>query len=185
MDHPHCGGAGDSTTKVVFLTSATYDGNLGGVAGADAECQALADAAGLSGIFLAWLSDDLGSSPSTTFIRSEEPYVRVDDVKVAANWADLTDGTILHPIEADEQGGRPRSAGPGAIIEVWTGTDGDGTLRSAGQTCNDWFSTSDVLRGLRGNSTRSHEGNPGDPVWTVWSASPGCNLPFRLFCFEN
>jgi len=35
----------------VFVTSETYDGNLGGIAGADSKCQALADAAGLDGIW--------------------------------------------------------------------------------------------------------------------------------------
>src|SRR5207248_2675590 len=44
--------------KRVFVTSVMYDGNLGGLAGADAKCQARATAASLSGTYKAWLSDD-------------------------------------------------------------------------------------------------------------------------------
>src|SRR3989344_6490978 len=44
-------------SKRAFVTSATYHGNLGGLAGGDAECQSLANAASLGGIWKAWLSD--------------------------------------------------------------------------------------------------------------------------------
>lgn len=42
--------------KRIFLTSTVYDGNLGGLAGADAKCQARADAAHLGGTWKAILS---------------------------------------------------------------------------------------------------------------------------------
>src|SRR5438552_1893289 len=43
------GGGGSSTTgnNRVFVTSAKYDGALGGLVGGDAQCQALADEEGL------------------------------------------------------------------------------------------------------------------------------------------
>ena len=41
---------------LVFVTSTTHNGNLGGVAGADAICNARAAAAGLPGSYLAWIS---------------------------------------------------------------------------------------------------------------------------------
>jgi hypothetical protein len=51
------GDAGSSTApKRIFLTSTVYDGNLGGLAGADAKCQARADAAQLGGTWKAILS---------------------------------------------------------------------------------------------------------------------------------
>ena len=40
----------------VFVSSATYDGALGGHAGADATCQSLATAAALGGTWMAWIS---------------------------------------------------------------------------------------------------------------------------------
>ncbi|MBL9014318.1 MAG: InlB B-repeat-containing protein, partial [Myxococcales bacterium] len=42
--------------NLMFTTSAAYDGRLGGLAGADSKCQALANAAGLGGTYRAYLS---------------------------------------------------------------------------------------------------------------------------------
>ncbi|MBW7954818.1 hypothetical protein H3C61_03320 [Candidatus Gracilibacteria bacterium] len=51
-------GIGGATgTKRVFLTKATYNGNLGGVAGADAKCQSVANGASLGGNWKAFISD--------------------------------------------------------------------------------------------------------------------------------
>ena len=90
---------------VVFITSEVFRGNLGGIAGADAHCQRLAENAGLHGTYRAWLSDSQ-SSPAAdpSFFKSPNGYVRVDGVKVAATWDDLTDGALLAAIEVDENG---------------------------------------------------------------------------------
>ena len=45
-----------STYRKVFVTSIGYDGNLGGLAGADAKCMTRAAAGNLSGTYKAWLS---------------------------------------------------------------------------------------------------------------------------------
>ena len=77
---------------------------LGGVAGADARCQNLADSAGLLGTFKAWISDDT-SDPLSTFNHSTVPYIMVNGKVVAYNWTDLTNGGYLrNPIEFDEEG---------------------------------------------------------------------------------
>ncbi len=50
----------DQHEKTVFVTSAAFKGNLGGLTGADAKCQAEADGPASivpSGTYLAWLSD--------------------------------------------------------------------------------------------------------------------------------
>ena len=52
------------TEKRAFVTSQLYNGNMGGLAGADARCQGLADAVGLPGTYRAWLSSAT-ESPST------------------------------------------------------------------------------------------------------------------------
>jgi hypothetical protein len=52
----------------VFVTSTVHDGNLGGLAGADAICNSLASDAGLPGTYKAWLSDGF-NSPSMLWIR--------------------------------------------------------------------------------------------------------------------
>jgi hypothetical protein len=92
-----------SAANVVFVTSVTGDGNLGswadaggntGLAAGDAICQARANAAGLTGTFVAWLSDD-----------NNDAYCRVHNLtgKKASNCG---------------QGSLPESAGP------WVRTDG-------------------------------------------------------------
>ena len=58
------GGLGDvaiivdapAPANVAFVTSGTFTGNLGGLAGVDAKCNAAALSAGLTGMFVAWLS---------------------------------------------------------------------------------------------------------------------------------
>lgn len=79
------------SVKFVFVTVNGYDGDLGGVAGANAICQSEAAASGLPGTYRAWLSDNLGNSPSTTFTQSPVPDVNTDAAgsQVAANWTAL------------------------------------------------------------------------------------------------
>jgi hypothetical protein len=57
-------GACASPPKRVFVSGSKWNGNLGGLAGADAKCQQAADAAGLGGTFRAWISDDATSASS-------------------------------------------------------------------------------------------------------------------------
>ena len=78
--------------RSVFVTG-TFDGNLGGLAGADAECQSRATGAGLSGTFLAWLSDGV-TDPDARFDKTGGPFVLTSGVVLATDWADLTDGTL-------------------------------------------------------------------------------------------
>ncbi|MCB1058064.1 MAG: hypothetical protein KDD11_21405, partial [Acidobacteria bacterium] len=59
---------------IVFVTSVGHDGNFGGLAGADAFCQSLADAVSLGGTFKAWLSDST-TSPADRFAHRSESYV--------------------------------------------------------------------------------------------------------------
>jgi len=90
--------------RLIFATSVMFNGDLGGLLGADAECQALAVAAGLPGSYMAWLSTDT-ESPSTRMTQSTTPYVRPDGVQVAPDWAGLVDGSLDAPIDVTEVGG--------------------------------------------------------------------------------
>ena len=82
---------GDCVRRVFVTSEAVTGGSIGGLAGADATCQRLADAAGLGGRYRAWLAEPL-DWPEHSFTRSRAPYVRVDGAEVAENWTDLTDG---------------------------------------------------------------------------------------------
>ena len=176
-----CDGAAP-TSRLVFLTSATYNGALeprpavcdgsSGVLAGDCICQNHAELVGLPGAFMAWLSTDDTDSPFATFTQSDVPYVRLDGARVAANWNDLIDRTLISPIYVDELGGRP-SADSG--IRAWTGTNADGT---AAGDCMGWTSMSGAVTGLMGATDRT------DVNWTEDSGS-GCNLEAHLYCFEQ
>jgi tetrahydromethanopterin S-methyltransferase subunit B len=119
----------------VFVSSQTYfGGGLGGLAGADATCQGLADGAGPKGTFKAWLSAD-GASPSTRFTRSSVPYVLPDGTTVVANdWADLTSGSLQHAINMTE-------AKQNLAEDVWTSMDNYG--EGMNRYCGNWISLAD------------------------------------------
>jgi len=91
------------STKTVFISSLLYNGNLGGLAGADEKCNTLTRAARLKGTFKAWLSDTK-ESPTTRFtVQPSYVYSLTDGSLIANNCADLTDGTIDHVINKSEK----------------------------------------------------------------------------------
>jgi len=64
----------------VFITSTVFTSDLGGLEGADATCQNLADAAALDGTFKAWLSsstvaakDRISESPTSCWMGASSP----------------------------------------------------------------------------------------------------------------
>ena len=161
------------TPRTIFVTSATYGADLGGLAGADAECQALADAEGLGGTFLAWLSDST-DSPSTRFVQGSRPIELVNGDRVARGWDDLTDGTLQYPIDRDE-------SGTFRLLEgVWTYTTTAGGIPSdpGHGSCADWTSTSPSLTTVQGETGK------GSQEWTEAYAF-SCSGTYRLYCLEN
>ncbi|MDC0667068.1 hypothetical protein [Nannocystis radixulma] len=171
-----------TSTKTVFASSVTYSGNLGGLTGADAKCQSLARAANRPGTYKAWLSDDTGS-PSTRMTQSLKPYTLVGGTVIATNWTDLTDGTLLAPINITETGGPVATAtfcGPNPS-PVWSDTTFSGTLLNTDQSCGNW------------TGSASSEGALGDATATTtnWTTScftgPGfCNTATApIYCFQQ
>jgi hypothetical protein len=155
--------------KVVFVTSLAFDGILGGLAGADTKCAARATAAGLTGTFKAWLGSG-SSGPSTTFTQASIPYVRVDGVVVANNWADLTDGTLDATISVTE-------AGAAVGGDAWTNVQTDGDPNGASD-CSNWGDDNFLNTG--------NVGNPGSTTSTWTANSFGtCNNSKRLYCVEQ
>ena len=152
----------------VFLTSSTYQGNLGGLAGADAKCQERAEAAELPGTdWTAWLSDDTTNAIDRI---PDGKYELVDGTPVADNKADLTSGTLKDEIDVIEFG-----IGPWAGV-VWTGTFPDGT--GSENNCNNW---TDNLSGSVGDVGKPEKLND---EWTYVEGAPApCNLQLNLYCF--
>jgi hypothetical protein len=160
-----------SVGKKVFVTSAA-NGNLGGLAGADALCQTRASAAGLANAsdFKAWLSDSF--TDAKDHITTDGPWVRIDGVKVADNKADLVDSSLITAISLTEAG-----TYLGGYL-VWTGTGVNG-VKSA-NNCNNWSSGTNSFQGDGGNESRA------DASWT--SGWPGYDCSFGsgyIYCFED
>lgn len=165
---------GCDCSKTVFLSSQMYNGFLGGLAGADEKCQALANAAGLIGTFKAWLSDSQ-EGPATRFTHSVFPYKRVDGATVASNWNDLTGlSYLLNPINVDEYG--TISLYP---FYAWTNTTVVGTpkYQDLFHSCTDWIDQVAMVSTL------------GDPTSTTatWTdaISRFCSQMAHLYCFQQ
>lgn len=159
--------------KLVFVTAGTWQGDLGGAAGADAKCQQEADSAGVAGTFMAWLSTS-GSSPASDFTRSPAPYVLSNGNRVADDWDDLTDGSLQNPINVELSGGTT------SYQFAWTGTGADASAQI--YTCSDWTAV-----GSSSNNLIGVVGQPGSTgtSWTRFESSLNCGLSSPLYCFQQ
>ena len=166
------------TAKLVFVTNARYNvistPSFGGVAGADVICQTAATTAGLTGTFKAWISSAPGATTEavTRLTHATVPYVLTTKQKIALDWNDLVDGTLIAPIIRNELGVNIGSQ------SVWTGTS---TTGAAAPSCSGWTTQAAVTNATVGSSG-------GTTGWT--SSLPFLNLcnivgGARLYCFEQ
>jgi cysteine-rich repeat protein len=163
--------------KIAFVTSTTHTGNLGGLAGADAICQARAQAANLPGTYLAWLSTAQGS-PSTRFTQWPGRYLLTNASKIADNWADLTYGTLDANFTRTEINTVPPNSSVscnGSPRMTWTGTNPNGT--PAANNCSDFTTT--VGTGAVGRNTIQ------DSTWTVCDPAFACTVTAPLYCVQQ
>ncbi len=162
-----------SPDKRVFISSATYSGNLGGLAGADAKCNTEAAQAGLSGSYMAWVSNNEGS-PSTRFVQSNSAYVLVNGTVVANNWADLTDGVISAPINVTAIGQSLGSA------QSWSNT----TVVGGTKYANPSLSCQGFTQASASNFAYTGINVGTNSTWTDHS-NVSCGSAARLMCFEQ
>lgn len=162
-----CGAA-----KYIFVTSTSYDGNLGGVSGADDKCQAHADLAGLPGTYLAWISDGT-DTPDSRFNENPGIYKLTDETTIATDWADLIDGTLSTAIDLDESG----NAAPSS---AWTDVEDDGTDNTTNATdrCQNWTSNTSGNDGRRGSTSSTTS------TWTS-TATSSCDNTYALYCVQK
>lgn len=159
----------ESTVHRVFVTEATFSSSFGGAVGADMRCQMAAGAAGLTGIWAAWISD-VGSSPSVRFNKDLGPYILLDGTPVANDWLDLTDGQLDHAIDLTETMQLTDTG-------VWTGTRPNGAAAPAVDYCMNWSSP--------GGTTSFGFASSTDGSWTANPNDPGCDNILHLYCFEQ
>lgn len=179
MDGGSMDGAGDAVTVPthyrVFVTSGMFEGNLGGLAGADMICATAASSAKLGGTWMAWLSTS-ASTPAIRFKHSTLPYVLVNGTEVAADWAHLIGGLNLEAaIMVDEFGQDVVDASTSNW--VMTSTDNGGNAFFSNGSCSDYTTASFSVTTTAGNSSSVNK-------WTVaseWTCSQGASL----YCFEQ
>lgn len=179
--------------RFIFVTSQEYDGDLGGLAGGDAKCQAAADAAGLPGDYQAWLSTgpcwsaDILLPPVSAKIRlspggggEDEPYVMPPGSSpthvVAPDWNMFLSIEHLRPILRNEFGiALPDNQANG----VWTGTSNEGSslvMNNGEGDCKCWSNDS-IANAIIGEAGFSD----------FWShaSDDGCNAKHRLYCLQS
>src|SRR4051794_36326727 len=175
--HANPRGNPGSVPRTVFVTSQVYNGNLGGLQGADLKCQTLAMKAGLlatGSVYKAWLSDNT-TSPSRRFIKDGGPYVLPDGTVVAKNWGDLVNSTLQHAIDMDE------NKNTFEVGAVWTGTKPNGAAVPdiapfAPATCRNWTIGDNRSGGYMGFLTETD---------TQWSCQRDCKFGDQFLCSEN
>lgn len=177
-----------AANRTIFLSSQTYTGAIGGIAGADARCQALATAAGLRkgmpSTFLAWYSGD-GVSPQSRFTRPTVPYVLVNGTVVANGWGDLTDGSLAHAINLTEAGTPgPRITAGSCTNAVRTGTSLAGA-EVVGETCVAGTSAEATDRSALGDIEQTGAPQGVSGAFTNACGAPNCQIALPIYCVEQ
>jgi hypothetical protein len=162
----------------VFVTRDTYSGALGGLSGADAICQKIANDTGLGGSWKAWLSNRT-TSVASRFKHSQYPYILLNGLVIANNWTDLTDGSIQYPINMTQY---QLDLTDSPYPLVWTNTLSNGELNSSysDRTCQNWTS------GWSGNVYKAYVGLRLQTN-NQWSGAhlENCSIDARLYCFDQ
>jgi len=155
--------------KRVFVTSSTRNGNFAGLTGADSFCNTLANNAALGGTWTAWFSTTSPIVHAKDRVPNAEYRLVNNTTVIANNKDDLTDGTIDNPINKNESN---VLVGSGS---VWTGTHENGI---GDATCTNWTTDASGVTGDGGDLAQATSS------WTA-AGHAGCNLLFRLYCFEQ
>jgi hypothetical protein len=170
-----------------FVTSVGLgDGaNLGGIAGADKHCQALATAAGSKKTFRAYLSTQGAGAVNARDRIGKGPWFNAKGARIAADVGDLHGDTLdqarrgnnLTKVTAlTETGQTVNGVGDKPNQhDILTGSQLDGTAFADGQdrTCRNWTSNADGTAQL-GHSDRM---GGGATSWNSIHPSKGCSQP--------
>jgi hypothetical protein len=182
-----CGDDKDSSTSPsssssgpkFFVTSDTSTtGNLGGLAGADARCQRLANTAGFGNkTWHAYLSVERDSTGARVDARSrigQGPWTNVNGVTVARDLTELHSRRGDYQVFIDERGQPIPGQWPGTPSpvqhDILTGSNADGTLM-AGFTCADWTSDSASAVAQVGHSDGLGPGGDSSGALSSWNSS--------------
>lgn len=159
-------------------------GDLGGLEGADAHCQVLAEEVGAGDrVWRAYLSTQATDDEAAVNARDrigEGPWLNARGLQIASDVDDLhyNNANINYEHALNERGEPVNSSAMGdspSHHDILTGTRMDGTAFPPGEdrTCNNWTS-SGKGSGFVGHHDRYSFDTPGSP-WNAAHASQGCS----------
>jgi hypothetical protein len=154
--------------NLMFVTSGVFQGNLGGIAGADAICRN--HATNLQGTYRAYISDTVTSAGAR--FPGASGWVRFDNRPVMNAIGQFGGGTLFNPPLLDEAGNDLSQSG---VLSAWTGTNANGT--TSAPSCNvgagDWTDIQPRTEAGNINQTSSEVVNGG--------IQP-CATRLRIYC---
>lgn len=183
-----------------FVSSATSaTGNLDGLAGADATCQRLAEAAGHGGrTWRAYLSAERGPGGQPVHARDRigsGPWYNVRLEPIAGDLAGLHARSGDAALFVDERGQRINGQWTGSPRpvehDILTGSNADGTVLP-GATCADWTSAGADVTAQVGHSDGMGPSQSTTPPLSSWNsahAALNCSNTAprggagRIYCF--
>lgn len=165
----------------IFITGVSFDGNLGGITGADATCNMLGTNGSLSGpLNRTWKA--LLSKTTGGVVNAKDrfawtgPMLDLGGKTVTKDpsvwpWVNAGEGST---IAVNQNGGGPDDA------YVWTGSTVDGVTKGAGSDCNGWTDASNNFNGWSGQ-TSSYPTK--DWIDSFGTTCPSAN--YGLYCISE
>jgi hypothetical protein len=193
-----CSNKSHPLARTVFVTNATYNGNLtpslwdwrpteNGAMRGDVLCQCAATNAGIPGRFVAWLGDTNRSIRLSIEVAHSDVwswhFVDTNGNCIAESWPDFAGGRLQTPIWRNEQ----KDILPAWQARfTWTGTtdDGDNTFMN----CFNWTGSGllGLGRGLVGDWRRSGPGWSGLSECLDGDCDMGrCDAFRHLYCIQT
>jgi hypothetical protein len=163
----------EKMTFFVTSTPAGAGGAIGGLEGADAHCQRLADAAGSKGrTWRAYLSAAAAGGKPAVNARDRighGPWFNARGIQIATSLEDLhsPNNHINRNTAFQEHGNRV-----GFPHDMLTGSNPDGTVASGDATCRNWTST--IGQAMLGHSDRAGGLGRDSNSWNSAHPSEGC-----------
>ncbi len=158
----------EANVNYAFVTSTQRPANeYGGLSGADAICNDLAQAAGLPGQYVAWMSSS--TEDARDRLTTASGWIRTDGRPFALSRGGLIGGQIIHPLNLDESGVTRNG-------DVATATTTDGRSRATGDAesaCEDWSGGGGPYDLGRSSETSS--------LWTDYDEG-NCSNDAHLYC---
>ena len=169
------------SNSLSFFITSTGPGkgaDLGGLAGADAQCAALAKAAGAGNrVWRAYLSTTGAGGVNAKDRIGTGPWFNAKGVQVAASVADLHSDTnkLSKENSLNEKGevNNGRGDTPNRH-DILTGSNLDGTAATA--TCSNWTSSAQGGGGAQVGHHDRQGGGQNPTSWNSAHATPGCSI---------